>query len=826
MQPWIAARSALRLSVWGAWLLSLAAACEDGGDGTPPLPGTDGGPTDGPVTSPDGGSPDGAGGSEGDGPAPTPASPRIAFSEIMYHPVLANDDDNDHEFIELHNPGATAVSLAGWQIQGEVRFGFPAGSTLAAGQYLVVARNRARLLELPGYDLQAVSGQVLGDYQGALDDGGGRLLLLDDGGATVDAAVYDDEFPWPLAADAFGAGDGWFQEGAWFAAGDPRRDFAAHRHRGHSLERVSFSWPADEAATWDASPLDRATPARERAQAGAPAVVDQLVIGPQRDPSATPIRASDAIVVRARLAGGPARGVQLEYRIEYERGRPAAPNPPVRMAMTALGADSYQVVLPALPARTLLRVWIVADGPDGAPAPLSPRPSDPNPRGHPVFVSADVAGRPHYEILVTPENWGRMWTHVSPDGAVLGCPSDYLDEPCQACQVNPLWNARVPAVFIAGGQAYDVRARYQGSMEGRLGADDISDWPADLPRPAVGPLRAMSWSLALPRYRRFEGQSRLLLNRLQQSCPGFSHALAAALHEDERGGRVPAPRVRRWARVFIDGGPYNYMMDVEPIGEDYLRRFHGKGQPVGEVYKLFSTGDDHGPWAAGFGQEIEASPFCPDIPVRTRYERTYQRETYGWRPIDELMTLMHDFAVARDGTSQDVRAFLMKNFDVAATLKYYAVQQWGAPWDDYGKNYNIYKLPPQAARPGGGAFSITSWDVDRMFGVLFCESDAACARADIPVHCGTDDLPSCNRWKRAFIDALRPEYDAKLRELNETLFQPANIKRIVDETLARYDAQEADQMANSPSCDATVEAAQMKRFADRRYQAVRRQLGY
>jgi len=407
----------------------------------------------------------------------------------------------------------------------------------------------------------------------------------------------------------------------------------------------------------------------------------------------------------------------------------------------------------------------------------------------------------------------------------MGCSSDYLDEPCRGCTVNPHWNARVPAVFISGDEVHDVRARYQGSMEGRTGADDISDWPAALPRPSVGPLRAMSWSLALPRYRRFEGQSRLVLNRLNQSCPGFSHALAAELDEDPRGGRIPAPRVRRWVRVFVNGGAYSYMMDLEPIGEDYLGRFHGKGQAIGDVYKIFSTGEDHGPWAPGTGQVIEPSPYCPDIPVRTRYEHTYRRESHDWRPIDELIALITDFSAARDAGTEQVRDFLTARFDVDATLKYYAVQQWGVPWDDNGKNYNLYQLPAQSTRPGSGAFTITSWDVDRMFGVAHCPSHSECADADTSLYCGGESA-SCNRWKRAFLEALRPEFDAKLRELNETLLLPENIKRIVDETLARYDVTEAAQMLNSPSCEADVAAEEMKRFADRRYLAVRKQLGY
>jgi hypothetical protein len=780
------------------------------------------------------GLPDGGGGvasgdgGADDGPAGPVGSPRIAFSEIMYHPVLANQDDNRHEFIELTNTGNETVDLGGWSIAGEVRLTFPTGTALASGQQLVVARDRAALLALPAHGLAAVADRVVGDYAGALDDGGGALLLLDSNGNTVDHVRYDDAFPWPLAADGFGAGEGWFEPAEWFPPDDPRRSFSPHRYLGHSLERVSFTVPGTEVANWVASPLDGATPGRANTTSGQPpAIVEQLNAGPVSDPALRPIRPRDKVLVRARLTeGSPIANVQLEYWIEFDRARrlPAGA-PATRLPMVA-GPLGYEATLPALPARTLVRYRILGERTPGSAEVLSPRPGDPIPYGaFAYYVSPDLGGKPHYEILISSESWGRMWSNIFPDGSVKGCSADYLDEPCRGCEVNPSWNARVPAVVVFAGEPYDVRARYQGSMEGRTEADDISDWPSALPRPTTGPLRAMSWSLALPRYRRLEGQSRLLLNRLNQSCPGFSHALAAALDEDPRGGAIPAPRVRRWARVFVNGGAYSYMMDLEPIREEYLERFYGKGQPIGDVYKIFSTGGDHGPWAPGTGQVLEASPFCPEIPVRERYEHTYRRKSHEWRSIDELMGLIDDFSAARDAGAEAVRAFLTARFDVDATLKYYAVQQWGVPWDDNGKNYNLYKLPAQSVRPGGGAFTITSWDVDRMFGVAHCPSDEECADADGSLYCQGESTV-CNRWKRAFLEALRPEFDAKLRELNETLLLPDNIRRIVDETLARYDVVEANQMLNTPSCEATVAADEMKRFADRRYRAVRMQLGY
>src|SRR5687767_325839 len=68
--------------------------------------------------------------------------PRVVISELMYHPVGEQTAQEEHEFVELHNPGASSVNLSGWQLTGGIRLIFAAGTKIAGGGYLVVAKRR------------------------------------------------------------------------------------------------------------------------------------------------------------------------------------------------------------------------------------------------------------------------------------------------------------------------------------------------------------------------------------------------------------------------------------------------------------------------------------------------------------------------------------------------------------------------------------------------------------------------------------------------------------------------------------------------------------
>src|SRR6187455_3321189 len=97
------------------------------------------------------------------------ADGQVVISEIHYHPVeepvfnadgtpALNLTDDVHEFIELQNAGAVAVDIGGWSLRGGADFFIPAGTSIPAGGFRVIAKNPARIQAV--YSLAA--GSVLG----------------------------------------------------------------------------------------------------------------------------------------------------------------------------------------------------------------------------------------------------------------------------------------------------------------------------------------------------------------------------------------------------------------------------------------------------------------------------------------------------------------------------------------------------------------------------------------------------------------------------------------------------------------------------------------
>lgn len=148
----------------------------------------------------------------------------VVISEINYRPPeLAGGQDNEiDEFIELANISASPVSLFDpanplntWRVRGGIDFDFPTGVTIPAGGHiLLVSFNPAYAPILATfrsrYNAQGVP--VYGPFSGQLNNDGENIRLYrPDTPETnevpyilVDRVDYDNQLPWPAAADGIG----------------------------------------------------------------------------------------------------------------------------------------------------------------------------------------------------------------------------------------------------------------------------------------------------------------------------------------------------------------------------------------------------------------------------------------------------------------------------------------------------------------------------------------------------------------------------------------------------------------------------------------------
>ncbi|HTG45210.1 MAG TPA: lamin tail domain-containing protein, partial [Verrucomicrobiae bacterium] len=118
----------------------------------------------------------------------------VVINEIHYDPPQKTELA---EFVELYNSGDSPVSLNGWKLAGGVEFSFPAGSSIAAGGYFVIAENPAALLAKFGV-------AAAGPWQGLLSSTGESISLKDPSGSMVDQVNYQLGFPWPTVGDTAG----------------------------------------------------------------------------------------------------------------------------------------------------------------------------------------------------------------------------------------------------------------------------------------------------------------------------------------------------------------------------------------------------------------------------------------------------------------------------------------------------------------------------------------------------------------------------------------------------------------------------------------------
>ena len=162
--------------------------------------------------------------------------------ELMYHPLAPQapdtTDKNEFEFIELQNTGNAPLNLNGVRFTTGITYTF-GDVTLRPGAFIVVAKNRTAFASrYPGVALAD------GQYTGALDNAGERIVLVDPSGATIQDFTYDDGDPtiptWHPTTDGPGPSlmivNPLADPSAWSTAGNWRASWANHGTPGAANE--------------------------------------------------------------------------------------------------------------------------------------------------------------------------------------------------------------------------------------------------------------------------------------------------------------------------------------------------------------------------------------------------------------------------------------------------------------------------------------------------------------------------------------------------------------------------------------------------------------
>lgn len=173
----------------------------------------------------------------------------VVINEILYKPLSG---DNEDGFVELYNAGTETVDLAGWKFVAGPSYTFPAGAKIPAGGYVVVARNRTRLLSRYSGTLNEQN--TFGNYSGKPTTDANRIALaMPVSHVNTDAAgIARTNTLHPIVDEVtFGLGGRWGRwangDGSSLELRDPRGDHRQAYNWGDSDETRKAPWTTVEA---------------------------------------------------------------------------------------------------------------------------------------------------------------------------------------------------------------------------------------------------------------------------------------------------------------------------------------------------------------------------------------------------------------------------------------------------------------------------------------------------------------------------------------------------------------------------------------------------
>jgi Lamin Tail Domain/Putative Ig domain/CotH kinase protein len=260
------------------------------------------------------------------------------INEIRYRPGSTFPENPALEFIEIYNPDTAAVDMSGWALTSGADFTFPAGTSIAAGGYLVVAANPTTL---------GVAGALGPWAAGATLSNNGEDIALSKPGSTagtfttVDVVDYADEGDWAVRIRESGTG-GWI----WSTGANGG---------GKSLEKRNPTLAVSSGQNWGESVAVGGSPGAANAllTANVAPIISKVKHSPAVPTSSDAVKISCKLADEAAITGSSAT---LFWR-NASTSTPAAFS---SVAMSGNGSGSFSVTLAALGDKQIVEFYVSA----------------------------------------------------------------------------------------------------------------------------------------------------------------------------------------------------------------------------------------------------------------------------------------------------------------------------------------------------------------------------------------------------------------------------------------------------------------------------------
>ncbi len=285
------------------------------------------------------------------------ASAMPVISEIFYHEDHGTNPENPlTEWIEIHNPTGTPLDLSGWSLTDGVRFTFPAAASIPAGGFVVVVADVATFNA--NHPSVDNGSNVFGPWFGRLRNSGEKIELADGSLTEIDKVDFADEGDW--ATRARGPTDlgheGWIWD-------------APHDGGGRSLELINPALSNNQGQNWAPSTTAGGTPGAANSVASTD--IAPMILNVKHWPKIP--TASETVRVSADLRDELTAGLSatLHWRVDG-----ASPSAFDTIAMTDDGTGEFIAVIPAHADGTIIEFFIEAsDGTNARTWPAASQPS-------------------------------------------------------------------------------------------------------------------------------------------------------------------------------------------------------------------------------------------------------------------------------------------------------------------------------------------------------------------------------------------------------------------------------------------------------------------